>query len=85
MVQYWFDGETGGTVSGPFHKGRDCSELDGRGRPVQESVLELDSVELCPECNPLSIDSDGDSGTCTEVMDNGEVCGRDLPCRYHSD
>lgn len=23
--------------------------------------------------------------TCDEVKDDGEVCGRDLPCRYHSD
>jgi len=23
--------------------------------------------------------------TCQAVKDDGEVCGRDLPCRYHSD
>lgn len=23
--------------------------------------------------------------TCREVKDDGEVCGRDLPCRYHTD
>lgn len=28
---------------------------------------------------------DGDSGTCDVVKSDGEVCGRDLPCVYHSD
>jgi hypothetical protein len=23
--------------------------------------------------------------TCDHVKDDGDVCGRDLPCRYHSD
>lgn len=26
-----------------------------------------------------------ESGTCTEVKTDGEVCGRDLPCPYHSE
>ena len=25
-----------------------------------------------------------DSATCETVMSNGEVCGRELPCQYHS-
>jgi len=29
--------------------------------------------------------ADGDPpATCQEVKTDGEVCGRDLPCRYHS-
>ena len=27
---------------------------------------------------------DEDAETCDEVKDDGEVCGRDLPCQYHS-
>lgn len=27
----------------------------------------------------------GDAGTCQEVKNDGEVCGRDLPCQYHSE
>lgn len=35
-----------------------------------------------------STDEDGgdaDAETCQEVKADGEVCGRDLPCPYHSD
>ena len=28
---------------------------------------------------------DGESGTCDVVKSDGEVCGRDLPCPYHSE
>lgn len=28
---------------------------------------------------------DPDADTCTEVKSDGEVCGRELPCSYHSD
>lgn len=35
------------------------------------------------------VDADADSGqetdTCTVVKSDGEVCGRELPCQYHSD
>lgn len=33
---------------------------------------------------PESDDVD-DAETCTEVKSDGEVCGRELPCPYHSD
>lgn len=26
-----------------------------------------------------------DVETCDEELDSGEVCGRELPCRYHSE
>lgn len=29
-------------------------------------------------------DSDADSETCDVVKSDGDVCGRTLPCRYHS-
>lgn len=29
--------------------------------------------------------ADGESETCQTVKSDGEVCGRDLPCPYHSD
>lgn len=28
---------------------------------------------------------EGGPGVCEAVKDDGEVCGRDLPCQYHSD
>lgn len=30
-------------------------------------------------------DDDGAADTCNTVMSDGEVCGRELPCRYHSE
>lgn len=83
--QYYFEGETGGEVSGPFHSDTDCPELGDSVRPISESVIDIDEREFCPECVPLSNDSGGESGKCDVVMSNGEVCGRDLPCSYHSD
>lgn len=41
----------------------------------------------CLEQYDLSEDdegSDDESGTCDVVKSDGEVCGRELPCRYHS-
>jgi len=36
---------------------------------------------------PSALRVDGDSGgeTCDTVKQDGEVCGRDLPCPYHSE
>jgi hypothetical protein len=30
-------------------------------------------------------DSDATSGTCDAIKSDGEVCGRELPCPYHSE
>lgn len=30
-------------------------------------------------------DADNEPGTCDTVKSDGEVCGRDLPCPYHSE
>ncbi len=41
---------------------------------------------LADRYDPVEIaESDGVSGTCTETMTSGEVCGRDRPCQYHDD
>lgn len=83
--QYYFEGETGGQVSGPFHTERDCPELSESVRPIHAELVDLDEREVCSECVPLQSDSESESGTCDVVMNSGEVCGRDLPCPYHSD
>lgn len=31
------------------------------------------------------VDDEADGETCDEVLDSGDVCGRELPCRYHSE
>lgn len=30
-------------------------------------------------------DADAEAETCQEVTGDGDVCGRELPCQYHSD
>jgi hypothetical protein len=47
-------------------------------RPIADSSVEsLDSVAWCDDCGPTE--------TCEVVKNDGEVCGRELPCPYHSD
>lgn len=31
------------------------------------------------------VDDEDDVETCDEELDSGDVCGRELPCRYHSE
>jgi hypothetical protein len=33
----------------------------------------------------MRVDGDPDTETCDTVKADGEVCGRELPCPYHSD
>lgn len=59
--QYYFEGATGGEVTGPFHFERDCDNLEGSIRPIHSGVIDLDEVELCPDCVPLDSESDSES------------------------
>lgn len=49
-------------------------------------VWEPADSDATPGVDPSETGSqDGDSGTCEEIVEStGEVCGRDLPCPYHS-
>lgn len=39
------------------------------------------------EADDSDVEADADSGgeTCTTVKSDGEVCGRELPCPYHTE
>ena len=82
MTQFWYEGSSGESPSGPYHTRRDCDDLDGEIRPIAESVLPEDA-ERCGLCTPLESGSDGGGETCTVEMNSGEICGRDRPCPYH--
>jgi hypothetical protein len=46
-------------------------------------VSDDDAEYLCAERSGFEVVDD--SETCDVVKSDGEVCGRDLPCPYHSD
>lgn len=75
-----------------IHTAADCAELPEEGvRPVGEASVEnhAEEVEWCVACDPFGDDSaggspDSDGDTCQVVKNDGDVCGRELPCGYHS-
>ena len=66
--------EDGRYVGVPEQYAADVADYLGTELPESESDGADDSE-----------DDDGEPGTCEEVKTDGEVCGRDLPCPYHSD
>jgi len=86
---YHYRGSSGDPYTeATIHADEEC--IDGPARPIADSTVESveDELDFCGECVGNASDS-GDGGepdnadTCQEVMDNGEICGRDRPCRYH--
>lgn len=59
--------------------------------PCCDAPLDLVSPPIgyeCRECmqtyhKPANVD--GTTDTCDTVMSSGDVCGRELPCQYHSE
>jgi hypothetical protein len=69
---YWYArAADSATPSGPFHTDPEAVELDEheRLRPIDGSVV--DGYR------------DEDTDTCSVVKNDGDVCGRELPCPYH--
>ena len=54
---------------------------DRYGLDVQ--TIQVDESADAPS-DAAESDGDTDAETCDTVMNNGEVCGRELPCPYHS-
>ncbi|QLH80975.1 hypothetical protein [Halosimplex pelagicum] len=52
---------------------------------LSEAELDPDDVVDEMEGDDPPDDEGDDAETCDEVKSDGEVCGRDLPCPYHSD
>lgn len=65
-----------------------CS--DGHRRPVEDGAVSFEvegPAEALAETWDVAVEETDDEteveGTCTAIKDDGEVCGRDLPCQYH--
>lgn len=80
--------------------GRPPSRVDVRGTSVpvdDDGTFETDDVAWVRQFaaahgvapDNIIVDQEGpppdDSDTCQVVKTDGEVCGRELPCPYHSD
>ena len=66
----------------------DFEEVSGNDGDDQEDAPDEDDAEedvVADDDASGAEDDDGEAETCDHVMDNDEVCGRDLPCRYHGD
>jgi len=92
-MTYYISGRSGDSyIDKSIHHDEECPALqdgDGSTRPISEAAIEQHKgITFCPECEPLGNDVDdaGDDGdeTCNVTKADGEVCGRDLPCQYHS-
>lgn len=57
------------------------------GEEFEPTEAELESFgDVIRETDTTGKESeDGVVESCGEVMTNGEICGRELPCPYHSD
>lgn len=76
---YYAVRETESYADVTLHADRDCP--DGPVRAVPNSV----DGEPCHECMADAADEDlEEPETCQVVKADGEICGRTLPCRYHS-
>jgi hypothetical protein len=59
---------------GTYHDRRRCRRLHNTGGRIRR--VEAGDREACENC------VDGPD-TCQVVKNDGEVCGRDRPCRFH--
>jgi hypothetical protein len=66
--------------SGTYHDRRRCRRLHNTGGRIRR-IDETGDRDGCDHC----ADEEAEPDTCETVMSDGEVCGRDLPCPYHSE
>ena len=63
--------------------GVDVDELVDGDQDADADEEDVDEGDVGDEAN---VDENADAPeTCQEVKSDGEKCGRELPCRYHSD
>lgn len=78
-MTHWYHGRSGDSFTdATIHADRDCPDLDAPTMPVTAGVLDDIDADRCPACDPEADD------TCDVLKNDGDVCGRSLPCRYHS-
>jgi hypothetical protein len=85
---YYYTGRDGASFTdATIHTDADC--CPDPTRPIAESSIDADTADFCADCaTGNTTASDGDDSatdTCDVVKADDEVCGRDLPCPYHSD
>ena len=82
MATYYYNGREGDPLAETtIHTDEHCADESGEhsARPV--SGLDPDGLDHCGDCGLKEA-----TETCDEVVERtGDVCGRDLPCPYHSD
>lgn len=72
---YYYRGRSGDSFTdATIHADADC--CPDPTRPIADSSLRSDA-DFCPDC------TDASSGTCEVEKSDGEICGRERPCRYH--
>jgi hypothetical protein len=72
---YYYTGRSGDRFTdATIHADRACCPEPSR--PIAESSLRSDA-DFCPDCTGASSD------TCEVEKSDGEICGRERPCRYH--
>lgn len=88
-MTYWMTGETGDSYAdATMHADRDCCPEPSR--PIAAASVSTDAG-FCDECtgrgssSSESSESADDADTCEVEKSDGEICGRELPCRYHSE
>ena len=67
--------------------GTDTYSVDSDGYLECPDDVGRELAEALAERHGVDVDEILDSGaeTCDVVKSDGEVCGRELPCRFHSD
>ena len=61
--------------------------VGGETVPVADGAFEADEAAVRPLADAYGMDVADlrtDAETCDEVKTDGDVCGRELPCPYHS-
>jgi hypothetical protein len=75
---------TGGRVHvrdiGHFEAGGRAEVSEADARYLVEERGDFETVD-----DDTDAETDSDAETCQVVKTDGEVCGRELPCPYHSD
>lgn len=55
------------------------------GTVTLPSANAVEQLARAYDLSPVDLQLEDDGDTCEVVKQDGEVCGRELPCPYHSD
>lgn len=70
----------------PVQRDDDGQYVDVDGERAARAVADAyDGANIVSDADGDSADAAASEGTCDTVMNSGEVCGRGLPCPYHTE